>query len=240
VRSANRVATKRIVFLPRQLSPAPQSAAIIGGMNDRKWRVLSACLIASCASSASLVAVIFFKWVIVDVVTPFLLGPVLAACWGIFALFTLWPIVHGIRRRSAGARAFLPLAIVLVAALTGAFAPLTAAWLRLDFHLHRSERELMVQRIKDGALRPNVDYNPSLLALGPDAPHVSRGGNELIVEEHGGKKYVFFYTFRGVLDNYSGFLFVPSGGNPSVFSDLAEPSTQIKHLEDNWYFTAHR
>ena len=67
------------------------------------------------------------------------------------------------------------------------------------------------------------------------------GGNEVVVESHDGANYVFFFTFRGILDNYSGFLYVPEGGKASRFSDLSEQdSTQIKHLENNWYFTSHR
>ena len=67
------------------------------------------------------------------------------------------------------------------------------------------------------------------------------GGNEVVVEEHDDKTYVLFFTFRGVLDNYSGFLYVPDGGSPSLFSDLDEQQfTQIVPLEENWYFVSHR
>jgi hypothetical protein len=42
-------------------------------------------------------------------------------------------------------------------------------------------------------------------------------------------------------DDYSGFLFVPTGGDPRLFSDLNEAdSTQLELLEQNWYFAARR
>jgi hypothetical protein len=51
---------------------------------------------------------------------------------------------------------------------------------------------------------------------------------------------VFFFTFRGILDNYAGFLYVPSGGKPTEYSDLNEPqSVEIEHLEGNWYYASH-
>ena len=50
---------------------------------------------------------------------------------------------------------------------------------------------------------------------------------------------MFFFTYRGILDNYSGFLFVHSGGDPRRFADLGEPTTDIIQQEDHWYFAAH-
>jgi len=92
-----------------------------------------------------------------------------------------------------------------------------------------------------GTLQPNVDHNPRLIRLDESYPLVSMGGNEIVVEEHDGGKYVLFFTFRGILDNYSGFLYVPSGGVPSLFSDLNEQQfTEIEPLEENWYFVSHR
>lgn len=66
------------------------------------------------------------------------------------------------------------------------------------------------------------------------------GGNEIVVERHREGAYVLFFTYRGVLDNYSGFLFVPQGGDPRGFRDLGETGTTIEPLEQQWYFVAHR
>jgi hypothetical protein len=67
------------------------------------------------------------------------------------------------------------------------------------------------------------------------------GGNEVVVERHGGETYILFFTYRGILDNYSGFLYVTNGGSPSLFSDLSEEQfTQIVPQEQDWYFISHR
>ena len=93
----------------------------------------------------------------------------------------------------------------------------------------------------DGELQPNVEYNSQLIQLDTNERNLSMGGNEIIVEEHLGDTYVFFFTFRGVVDNYAGFLYVPLGGSPSLFGDLDEPdSTQLVEFLGNWYFASHR
>ena len=97
----------------------------------------------------------------------------------------------------------------------------------------------IVRQVENGVLRPNVGHNPNLIALGSGAALVSKGGNEIIVEIHDGARYVFFFTYRGILDNYLGFLFVPAGGDPRRFSDLGEPSTQLIRRDEHWYFAAH-
>ena len=63
---------------------------------------------------------------------------------------------------------------------------------------------------------------------------------EIVVEEHNGQRYVFFFTYRGILDNYSGFLFVPAGADPRLFADAADPSTVMEPRRTQWFFMAHR
>jgi hypothetical protein len=52
------------------------------------------------------------------------------------------------------------------------------------------------------------------------------GGNEVAVEEHAIKKYVLFFTFQGILDQYAGFLFVPEGGPPTVLATSTKETRQ--------------
>jgi len=69
---------------------------------------------------------------------------------------------------------------------------------------------------------------------------VSVGGNEIVLEEHDGRKYIFFYTFRGSLGDYSGFMYVPKGGDPTNFSNLNESqTTDIQPFGDHWFWAAH-
>jgi hypothetical protein len=84
---------------------------------------------------------------------------------------------------------------------------------------------------------PRIVYMSILAAA---APQVSMGGNEILEEVHDGKTYLFFFTFRGILDSYAGFLFVPTGGDPRAFSDLNEaPATFITRYSEHWFFASH-
>ena len=47
----------------------------------------------------------------------------------------------------------------------------------------------VVREVLDGALRPNVSRNSKLIAL--DQPGVSKGANEIVVEEHAGSATSF-------------------------------------------------
>jgi len=40
-------------------------------------------------------------------------------------------------------------------------------------------------------------------------PGASLGINAVAVEKTDGKRHILVYTFRGILDNYSGFIYVP-------------------------------
>ncbi len=104
--------------------------------------------------------------------------------------------------------------------------------LDLDFKLHKTQREVVIENVNNGSLSPNVVHNSSLINLENRYPVLSAGGNEIVVEQHEGLKYVFFFTFRGILDNYAGFLYVPNGGKPTECSDLNESrGVEIKHLK---------
>ena len=127
--------------------------------------------------------------------------------------------------------------MVALAAAVYFVTPFTQLWLSANYRWYRSDRLRVVHDVQSGKLTPG---HGGVVALPSGRPRVSTGGNEVLVEEHGGKQYVFFYTYRGILDNYSGFLFVPEGGRPSLFGDFGEvDSTQAKPLEPNWYFVAH-
>ena len=110
----------------------------------------------------------------------------------------------------------------------------------IDFKIHKKAREEIVAKVYEGELKNNISYNSSLIALGSSYPTVSAGGNEIVVEEHDGKKYVFFFFNRGVVDNYSGYLYVPEGGDPQKYGDLNEShSTQIIPYGGPWFWTSH-
>jgi hypothetical protein len=98
----------------------------------------------------------------------------------------------------------------------------------------------VIGQVLDGTLQPNVEHNASLIALHGVPLGTSAGGNEIVVERHEGSTYVFFFTFRGILDSYSGYLFVSGDADPKLFADMSEPEAEIIEVEEHWYFASHR
>lgn len=204
--------------------------------SEIKWRLVSAI-----TAGVMLLAVHAFEWSIVDRITPFLYLPLAGAVWWVVIGVGLASLTSLTKIRTIGIRAFVPPAVIALSVSIVTLVPFTDLWLKLDYSLHKKERNAIVQRILAGNLTSNVSHNTRLIALGDAYPLVSMGGNEVVVEEHNGHTYVLFYTFRGVLDNYSGFLYVSDGGSPSLFADLNEQATtQVISLEENWYYASHR
>ncbi len=191
-------------------------------------------------TSALLIIINAFRWSIVDRITLFLLFPLEIAVWLLFFVSILTSISCLIKIKKIGARSFIPLGVMVFGFIVIVFVPFTYLWLKIDFYLYKDERNEIVDKVLSGELKSNVDYNADLIALDNSYPLVSMGGNEIVVEGYDSNKYILFYTFRGILDNYSGFLYVPKGGKPSKFSDLwEESSTQIALMEENWYYVSH-
>jgi len=191
----------------------------------------------SIAIATLLIAITAFQWNIVEAITQFLALPLIAAVWLVVAISTLLSIIHAIRYRREGRSAAIPLAICLGAIVAAIFVPFTEIWLRVNFYTKQSAREEIVAQVKNGELLPNVPHSSKLISV--PGRGVSNG-DRVIVEGDRSNPYVFFFTFRGILDNYSGFLWVPNGADPAGFGDAKDPGAEISHFGGNWYFFGHR
>ena len=94
-------------------------------------------------------------------------------------------------------------------------------------------------RVEAGELKPNVDYNKNLIALGEREPNVSARGNDIVVDETDEGIYVLFLTSRGLKHYFTGFLRVPPGGDPNKFFEFEDkPPSQLVRYDKDWYFVA--
>jgi len=184
-----------------------------------------------------LLAVNAFQWNIIEVVTPFLALPLFALVWLLVVISTLLSIVHAIRYRRDGRSAMAPLAISIGAIVAAVFVPFTAIWLQVNFYSKQTAREEIVAQVRNGELLPNVTHSSKVISI--PGKGVS-SGDRIIVEGKRINPYVFFFTYSGILDNYSGFLWVPNGKDPTGFSDARDPGTEITHFGGNWFFVGHR
>ncbi|MFA5985536.1 MAG: hypothetical protein WC782_16075 [Methylococcaceae bacterium] len=195
--------------------------------------------IAACLASFVLLFVNVFQWPLTDILTPFLMLPLFGFVFFIMLLVMLWSVVHAYKQRKSGRHALLPLSICIAAILATIYVPFTRIWITADFYLKKEEREEVVAKILSGQLLPNVSYNSKIITL-PKGTSLSNGGNIVIERVNNEEPYVFFFTFRGILDNYSGFLWVPKNGEASKFQDAGETGTEISPFGGNWFFIGHR
>jgi hypothetical protein len=186
-------------------------------------------------ASTAVVAVNAFHWTLIDWITPFLMPPVQGAAWLFFATALAFALVETVRSRRAPTRALAPIAVCFIAIALLATVPFTRIWLAANFRLKLSDREAVVRQVVNHELRPNVSHNSALIAL-PPRPELSSGGNEIIIQPSDRGPFVFFFTYRGILDNASGFVWVPPGASPGEFrrSEFAE----VIPYAPNWYFVS--
>jgi hypothetical protein len=180
-----------------------------------------------------------FEMPFADLPSGFVLFPVLPLTILAFLACCLWSLFLLARVRQHGLKFAGPLMVCALTLAALAYAPFSQIWLQTNFHLHRADRERIVARIEAGELTPNVAHNRHLIALGDNAPHVSVGGNDVVIDRTAEGVYVLFLTSRGFRHYFSGFLHVPQGGDPAKFFEFDdEPPKQLVQYDRDWYFVA--
>lgn len=117
------------------------------------------------------------------------------------------------------------------------FIPFQTIILELNFKNHLKERTEVITNIQNGTLQPNVTYNTSVIHLPKEYDHISSGGGDIIIEEANGEISVFYFTYRGILDGFSGFIYSPHNQEPHVNS-FGGDFKEIVKMTENWYFVA--
>ena len=157
----------------------------------------------------------------------------------VFCGGALWSVTLLLLVRNGGAKFALPFLIYALTLAVLIYAPLQQIALQQNFHWHRQNRERIVARVEAGELKPNVDYNKNLIALGAREPNVSARGNDIVVDETEEGTYVLFLTSRGLKHYFTGFLRVPPGGDPNKFFEFEDkPPSQLVRYDERWYFVA--
>lgn len=180
----------------------------------------------------------FFFWSLIDVLTPFaapfLWLPVLALALAAIGTAIVLPFR---RRQARGFASLLPLVFLAACFIATRFVDFTRLWLAANFKLRYSDRVEVVRRITSGEFRPNVPHNPSLIALPSQFASVSLGGGEVEVRREGDKLKILFFTFRGVLDNFAGYVYTSDGAAPTS-ADFAADFIINRKVRDRWYYVS--
>ncbi|KQL50401.1 hypothetical protein AN964_22305 [Heyndrickxia shackletonii] len=172
----------------------------------------------------------FFQWSIVEIITPFLMFPFWLVLFVFFIVITVLAIVQLFKYKN-----WKPFVIQAVTIIILFYFPFTQTMLDLDFKMHKSEREEVVDKVVSGKYKYNVPDSPSLIHLPKQYTHLSKGGGDVIAVKTGDSFTILFFTFRGILDSFSGFVYSTNDQKPlkTVFDgDFKE----IKKLDKHWYF----
>lgn len=195
-------------------------------MKQNKWFLLAV------ISSVLVILYEFFKWEIVDVITEFVLLPLAFILFGFFIVVTIKAVIELVKHRD-----WKPLTVQVVTIALLFLLPFNQIILRVDFELHQSKREEVVKKIKSGELSKNVSDQPTLITLPSKFKNLSSDGGEVVVAKTSGEYSILFFTYLGAMDNFSGFVYVPTHKKPSGKAFDAH-FREITKMDQNWYFVS--
>jgi hypothetical protein len=185
-----------------------------------------------------LILVNLFSWSLVDLLTVFIQPILEFLVWCLFFSAFLGSFIYiffNLKRHKA--KALLPFLINIITFLLVVYVPFTDIWLYLDFQTNFAERKQVISLVESGELKPNVSYTDTLIALPEEYKNTSKGGGDILLEKKGDKKMILFFTFRGISDNFSGFVYSPDNQKPSS-GDFSGDFKQIKKIKDRWFWVA--
>ncbi|WP_257063206.1 hypothetical protein [Priestia megaterium] len=189
-------------------------------------------LLLSLISSLFVILVSLFQWDMVDIITEFLMLPIWLFVYAFFIIMTIWTLIHLFKKRK-----WQPFVIQLITISLWFLFPFNQVNLDFNFKIHQDKREEVATKIENGVIKPNVSDSPSLIQLPKKYTQLSKGGGDIVVETKGKAKSILFFTYRGMLDNFSGFVYNPNDNKPSK-SDFNGDFKQIKKVHKNWYYVS--
>ncbi|MED3854687.1 hypothetical protein P4607_25480 [Priestia megaterium] len=196
-------------------------------------------LLLSLISSLLVILVSLFQWDLIDIITEFLMLPIWLFVYAFFIIMTIWTLIHLLKNRK-----WQPFVIQLITISLWFLFPFNQINLDLNFRIHQDKREEVATKIENGVIKPNVPNSPSLIQLpkeytqlSKEYTQLSKGGGDIVVETKGKAKSILFFTYRGMIDNFSGFVYNPNDNKPSK-SDFNGDFKQIKKVHKNWYYVS--
>ncbi|EJV75146.1 MULTISPECIES: hypothetical protein [Bacillus] len=170
------------------------------------------------------------KWYLVQLVTPFFMPFVSIAIYGSFFIIFIIGIINFIKCKN-----WKPLVIQLIIIIICIYVPFVKIYMKLDFIIYKEDRKQVIELIEQKKLIPNVEYNSKMIHLPKQFVSTSKNGGDVLVQEKENSTLIFFYTYRGILDNFSGFIYSFNDIKP-IKSDFNSDFKEIIKVEKNWYY----
>jgi hypothetical protein len=199
-----------------------------------KFRSVSTLAIACFFFGFLIIAFTALQWDLIELFTPFLIAPMILCFQAGFVGLTLATIIYlAVQFRENLAKAILPLLINGATFLILWLVPFTDIRLDLEFRSNYQAYNEIIEMVEDGRIESN---DIGLAQLPSGYLHISRGG-KIIVDQSGGVTSVYFFTFRGVLDNFSGYMY-RSNDTPPPHHFIGGDWKQIERKQPQWFFCA--
>ncbi len=170
------------------------------------------------------------KWYLVQLVTPFFMPFVSIVIYGSFFIIFIIGIINFIKCKN-----WKPLVIQLIIIIICIYVPFVKIYMKLDFIIYKEDRKQVIELIEQKKLIPNVEYNNEMIHLPKQFLSTSKNGGDILVQEKENSTLIFFYTYRGILDNFSGFIYSFNDIKP-IKSDFNSDFKEIIKVENNWYY----
>ncbi|MGC9933910.1 hypothetical protein [Priestia aryabhattai] len=158
--------------------------------------------------------------------------PVWLFVYVFFIIITVCTLIQLFKNRK-----WQPFVIQLITIGLWFFFPFDQVNLDLNFKINQDKREEVTAKVENGVIKPNVSDNPSLIQLPKEYTQLSKGGGDIAVETKGKAKSILFFTYRGMLDNFSGFVYDPNDNKP-LKTDFDGDFKQIEKVHKNWYYVS--
>ena len=130
----------------------------------------------------------------------------------------------------------MPLLINIVTALIIYFVPFTTLYLKYNFYRYLNERVKVIKQIENGKLNNMPVISNERIQLTKDYGHIS-AGNTIYYQGFNDSFIILFYTFLGIFDNYSGYVYC-SKSLESLSKDFILEYKEIEKISDHWYWIA--
>ena len=189
----------------------------------------------------AMMGVSLFRWTLVEYVTPFV-EPLIEGALGIVFLASLiWSTLHLLKaKRKAIRTALLPLLVNITTFLIVLFVPFTKLTIEIDFHTHYNARSDVVRNVLAGNYENQIKFKGGrgdLIALPAKLSYLSSGGGDILRCQHPNGTLIFFFSYRGILSSFSGFVY-SSDDTPPSDEDFGGNFVEIERLRKNWFWAA--
>lgn len=185
-----------------------------------------------------LILLSIFRWFSFGSLVVLLTSPLTILIFLFSLVCIFWVLIYAVRNcKKYKAKVLVPLLLCLLALYTIIFDPVFSLKTQFNFSQNKIEREAVVSDIRQEKLERVKSFDTSYIASLPNGKKNLSSDGEVLVSTKDNKLRVFFYTFKGILDNFSGFIYTEVSNDPSPENLNCEP-TQIKKKSDHWYWVS--